>query len=220
MYQLEEIDFDYEFIIYCFFEDFNTIREFLQERWCDYQEGLLGLGAVTVVTNTAFELFQRAETDLLLKLPKKMGVDDLKILIFRLDDYEKISWQLLFEVGLDHVNYATMFATMKENETKCILSIDPFGDQLEWVCLPVLWHPQDFLDQTPIQIRAHSSMSSSWHRHEKENPEDDIRDCGSGMAAFYTNFASKCVSNLSQDNPNQPLTKTPLAQQRTKSPVD
>jgi hypothetical protein len=51
----DEDEDDLYFMIYCFFKDFNTLREYVQERWCNYQEGLLSLSAVSVTTNTAFE---------------------------------------------------------------------------------------------------------------------------------------------------------------------
>jgi hypothetical protein len=39
---------DLYFMIYCFFKDWNSMREYLQERWCDYEEGTLSLSAVSV----------------------------------------------------------------------------------------------------------------------------------------------------------------------------
>jgi hypothetical protein len=66
------------FMIYCFFKDFNYIREYLQERWCDYHEGLLSLSAVSVATNTAFELLQRSEKELLSQIPASSGLGNYK----------------------------------------------------------------------------------------------------------------------------------------------
>lgn len=92
--ELEEDDLD--FMIYCFFQDFHEVREYLLERWCDYhQDGTLSLAAVSLLTNTAFELFQEAEKELLEAIPVRTG----------LRDFENMAMRLFTEVGLDHVDY-------------------------------------------------------------------------------------------------------------------
>ncbi len=83
---LQSITFDPEdnnkhdlyFMIYCFFRDQNSLREYLQERWCDYNDGTLSLTAVAVITNTAFEIIQRAEKELLAQIPRSSGLRDYK----------------------------------------------------------------------------------------------------------------------------------------------
>ena len=60
---------DIQILMNCFFEDFNKIREYLQGCWCDYKEGLMSLTAVAITTNTAFDLFQRAEKELERQIP-------------------------------------------------------------------------------------------------------------------------------------------------------
>jgi len=95
-YEMETDDeTDLYFLLYCFFEDFNQIREYLQERWCDYMDGVILLSSATVVTNTAFDMFQRAERELVSLIPQRSG----------LKSYEKIADLLFLEQGLAHVDY-------------------------------------------------------------------------------------------------------------------
>ncbi|KAK3317507.1 hypothetical protein B0T19DRAFT_469192 [Cercophora scortea] len=51
--------------IYCLFEDFNTIRDYIVERWCDYfyQDRPIGVDTLAVLTNAAFELFYQLEEE-------------------------------------------------------------------------------------------------------------------------------------------------------------
>lgn len=49
-------EFDYYMMIYCFFEDFNIIRSYICERWCDYfYDRSISLNTLAVITNAAFE---------------------------------------------------------------------------------------------------------------------------------------------------------------------
>jgi hypothetical protein len=86
---------DLYFMIYCFFKDWNSMREYLQERWCDYEEGILSLSAVSVITNTACELLQRSEKELLSQIPVRSG----------LRDYQSMANMLFLDTGLAHVDY-------------------------------------------------------------------------------------------------------------------
>ena len=74
-------------MIYCFFKDFNYMREYVQERWCNYQDGKLSLSAVALVTNT--------EGKLLEQIPVRSGSRD----------YNEMAMMLFTEVGLEHVDY-------------------------------------------------------------------------------------------------------------------
>lgn len=67
-YEVESEVGDRELMIFCFLQDMNKIREYLQERWCDYQDGILGLTSVSIITNTSFDLFRKAEGELQLQL--------------------------------------------------------------------------------------------------------------------------------------------------------
>ena len=94
-WELEDEEDELYFMIYCFFKDFNYMREYIQERWCDYTDGLLSLAAVSVTTNTAFELLQRSERELLSQIPRSAG----------LANYQSMANLLFFEKGLAHVDY-------------------------------------------------------------------------------------------------------------------
>ncbi|KAK9778264.1 hypothetical protein SCAR479_05234 [Seiridium cardinale] len=95
----EDDEFDYYMLIYCFFEDFNTIRDYVIDKWCDYyfyksvRTEVLG-----VITNAACELFHEMERELFktaraLKLPAKMI------------EYRFMMNTLFIQYGLDHVDY-------------------------------------------------------------------------------------------------------------------
>ncbi|KAK6070501.1 hypothetical protein SCUP234_10181 [Seiridium cupressi] len=95
----EDDEFDYYMLIYCFFEDFNTIRDYVIDKCCDYyfyksvRTEVLG-----VITNAACELFHEMERELFktaraLKLPAKMV------------EYRFMMNTLFIQYGLDHVDY-------------------------------------------------------------------------------------------------------------------
>lgn len=69
-YELLWDEADVHFLIYCFLEDMKKIRDYILERWCDYQEGLVSLTAIALTTNFAFQHFQKAEEQLQKHLPK------------------------------------------------------------------------------------------------------------------------------------------------------
>jgi hypothetical protein len=50
-YELDEGD-DVCFKIYCFFEDWNDIREYLREWGCDWTDAIIGMACVPLITNT------------------------------------------------------------------------------------------------------------------------------------------------------------------------
>ncbi|CAG8979258.1 hypothetical protein HYALB_00012899 [Hymenoscyphus albidus] len=51
-----------------FFQDFHSTRLLLREAWKDYRDGEDSLMAVSLITNTAIELIQRAVTELLTEI--------------------------------------------------------------------------------------------------------------------------------------------------------
>ncbi|KAK2026740.1 hypothetical protein LX32DRAFT_641563 [Colletotrichum zoysiae] len=58
-------DLDCYMLIYCFFEDFNAIRTYVCERWCDYfYDKSVSLNTLAVITNAAAELFRDMDTEL------------------------------------------------------------------------------------------------------------------------------------------------------------
>src|SRR5450432_1150857 len=119
---METDDTEIYFLIYCFFKDFNEVREYLQECWCDYRDGIMSLSAVAVVTNTAFDMFQRGEKDLMSQILRRTG----------LTTYKEISNLLFVDQGLAHIDYDSQLD-------------DPDGldqaiyEEADWIGLPVYW---------------------------------------------------------------------------------
>lgn len=49
------------FAVYCYLEDFHSIREWLRGKWISYKEGKVDLATVATITNTAFNVLIYAE---------------------------------------------------------------------------------------------------------------------------------------------------------------
>lgn len=96
----EEVDgeeLDYHMLIYCFFEDFNVIRNYVNERWADYfYDKSVSLNTLAVITNAAAELFRNMENELLYIL-RDNGLSNLCT-------YDAMMEFLLNEVGILHVD--------------------------------------------------------------------------------------------------------------------
>jgi hypothetical protein len=82
---------DVYFRVYCFFKDFIDVRNQLGQSWAEYLSGILDLPAAAVTTNVALEMLQRAESELIASLPKKLD----------LSNYERISGLLQLTVAID-----------------------------------------------------------------------------------------------------------------------
>jgi hypothetical protein len=111
------------FMVYCFFKDFNYMREYIQERWCDYVDGALSLVAVSVTTNLAFELLQRSEKEILSQIPLSSG----------LGDFQSMANMLFMEKGLAHVDYeekSAMFDGDTNGMNDAIFEEADFGKHL------------------------------------------------------------------------------------------
>jgi len=130
----DDDDDDFYFMIYCFFKDFNTLREYIQERWCDYQDGILSLSAVSVITNTAFELLQKGEEELLSKIPREMG------------HFIELANLLFIDVGLAHVDYDGKQAAF-ENDAEGMN--EAIYEEAEFLCLPRYWDLVEWLSHVP-----------------------------------------------------------------------
>jgi hypothetical protein len=134
-YELEADESDTQILMYCFFEDFNKIREYLQERWCDYKEGLMTLTAVAITTNTAFDLFQRAEKELNLQLASRSvveGFEEVTKSFFSVDVFDR-DWRILNPP--DALSYPGWNAEMY--------------DKADWLCLPVYQQLKSLLAHFP-----------------------------------------------------------------------
>jgi hypothetical protein len=67
------LDEDLPFIIYCFYEDLNRIRKFIEETWEDYAKGRLDLLTAAATTNLAIGVVQTAEKELMSLCPNRLG---------------------------------------------------------------------------------------------------------------------------------------------------
>src|SRR2546423_193364 len=70
LYEVESDDEEVYFAMYCFFDDLNRLREYLQILWQDYRNGEGDLVSASVTTNMAFQLVKQAEEELMATLPK------------------------------------------------------------------------------------------------------------------------------------------------------
>lgn len=109
-YEDGDNDFDYYMMIYCFFEDFNIIRSYICERWCDYfYDRSISLNTLAVITNAAFELFHQMEHDLLLDM-RRMGMPSRIC-----GSYEYMMMELFTHSGLEHIDYDSYGNLSKED---------------------------------------------------------------------------------------------------------
>lgn len=119
------------FMIYCIFLDFNKIREWIQELWYDYQDGLCTLAAVSVATDTAFDLLQRVEKAILRENPRLQ--------------FKELAMMLFINGGLAHVDYE-----VQNRRTKAGGSIDDdLFEESDWLSLDIYKILSDWVEMTP-----------------------------------------------------------------------
>ncbi|KAI1371758.1 hypothetical protein F4677DRAFT_285538 [Hypoxylon crocopeplum] len=93
----EEDDFDYYMLVYCFFQDFNSVRTYVGDRWTEYfYYKSVSIDTLAVVTNAACEIFHEMEYEL-----EKILKDTPP-----LAQYGFMMDMLFFDYGLDHVDYS------------------------------------------------------------------------------------------------------------------
>ncbi|KAI1764844.1 hypothetical protein GGR53DRAFT_465944 [Hypoxylon sp. FL1150] len=116
----DDDDFDYYMIIYCFFQDFNSIRSYVTDRWTEYfYDKSVSLNTLAVVTNAACEMFHEMQSELSRALK---GVHP------RLAEYEFMLNMLFFNYGLEHVDYSGESGlTQKEKSYKILAEADWLG---------------------------------------------------------------------------------------------
>ena len=68
-YEPDDMDLEYNFAVYCLFDDLHALQENLVQVWADYKSGDIDLSCASLITNTASELVQRAENDFLQTFP-------------------------------------------------------------------------------------------------------------------------------------------------------
>lgn len=118
----EDDEFDFYMMVYCFFEDFNTIRNYVQERWCDYwYDRSVHLNTLAVITNAAFELFHMLEWDL------------MKALKFHpeLTQYSFMMDMLFIQVGIEHIDYDSYDGLSQEEHDERL-----WKDEADWLAFP------------------------------------------------------------------------------------
>ncbi|KAJ9130076.1 hypothetical protein NKR19_g10050 [Coniochaeta hoffmannii] len=147
--ELDEDDpFDYYMLVYCFFEDFNVIRDYVRERWCDYYyDGSVHLNTLAAVTNAACEFFNQMDAD----LRSVLGVRCRDMA-----EYESMANMLFFEYGMDHVDYDAYDDLDDEESTD-----RTFNDEADWLGITTFWDLRFILDNTPpgkVAIRPPSMM--------------------------------------------------------------
>ncbi|KAM7199166.1 hypothetical protein V8F33_004641 [Rhypophila sp. PSN 637] len=105
-------EFDYYMMVYCFFVDFSAIRDYVAERWCDYwYDRSVSLTTLAVITNAAFELFNRMEGELIANLEPRRRELSRYYFMLRL---------LFIDFGIDHVDYDSYEGLSKDEEQERI----------------------------------------------------------------------------------------------------
>ncbi|EQB50991.1 hypothetical protein CGLO_09519 [Colletotrichum gloeosporioides Cg-14] len=120
-------------IIYCFFVDFNNIRNYVAERWADYfYDKSVSLNTLAVITNAATELFRNMEIELCDVL------DDHFLL------YEAMMELLFFEYGIDHVDY-------NDPESKDERHEKVWREEADWLAYSTYMCVRKFLETMPLE---------------------------------------------------------------------
>jgi hypothetical protein len=132
----EQDELDLYMMVYCFFEDFNAIRDHVAERWCDYwYDRSVPLDTLAVITNAAFELFHQLEHDL---------VRELRPISPKLAGYDFMMGMLFYHFGIDHVDYDSYSDLTKDEEHERI-----WRDEADWLALPSHFTLQQTLRSIP-----------------------------------------------------------------------
>lgn len=136
----ENDDFDYYMMIYCFFEDFNLIRSYICERWCDYfYDRSVSLNTLAVITNAAFELFHQMEYSLLIQM-RRIGIRDRT-----LGSYEFMMMAIFTEFGMEHIEYDAYDDLTKAEEDERI-----YKDEWDWLASPAFTSVKQILGHIPL----------------------------------------------------------------------
>ena len=131
----DDDEFDYYMIIYCFFQDFNLIRDYVGDRWWEYfYFKSVPIDNLAVMTNAAYEMFHEMESELEKALKDAPG----------LADYEFMMNTLFFEYGLDHVDYEGEDELTEEERNGKIFK------EADWLGFTVYALVEDILDGVPV----------------------------------------------------------------------
>ncbi|KUI53208.1 hypothetical protein VP1G_00701 [Cytospora mali] len=139
-YEDDDEEFDYYMMIYCFFEDFNLIRSYICERWCDYfYDRSISLNTLSVITNAAFELFHQMEHDLIIDM-RRIGIRDRNM-----GSYEFMMMAIFTEFGMEHIDYDSYEALSNEESNERI-----WKDEWDWLASPAFCTVQQILRMIPL----------------------------------------------------------------------
>lgn len=135
----EEEEFDYCMMIYCFFEDYNLVRSYICERWCDYYfDRSISLNTLAVIANAAFELFHQMEHDLILDM-RRIGIRDRN-----LGHYETMMMTVFAGIGMEHIEYEAYQGLSKEEHDDRL-----WKDEWDWLASPAYTSIQGLLRFIP-----------------------------------------------------------------------
>lgn len=181
----EEDEFDLYMMVYCFFEDFNAIRNYVAERWCDYwYDRSVSLDTLAVITNAAFELFHQLEHDL---------IRELRPLNPKLARYEFMNEMLFIHYGIDHVDYDSYDGLTEEETNERI-----WKDEADWLAFPSYCTLKKTLETIPagkVPMMAPSitrktvygaTTLEAWNDFESNVTSQIIRE-GAHLKALKTN---------------------------------
>lgn len=135
----DDEELDVYTLLYCFFVDFNKIRDYVRERWCDYFfDSSVSLDKLAVVTNAACQLFYDLQSDLVRTL-KKAGASELA-------DYGAMWGMLFVTYGLEHVEYGEdeeSLLTAEERDEKI------WKQEADWLGMPAYFSIEKTLRHIP-----------------------------------------------------------------------
>ncbi len=138
---------DYYMIIYCFFRDFNTVRDYVVDRWVEYfYFKSHPIDNLAVMTNAAYEMFHEMESEL---------EASLKHCRRGMADYEFMMQALFFECGLDHVDYEGDDELTEEEET------DKMFKEADWLGFNVYTIVETIIKKTTPGNVPRKSYSNS-----------------------------------------------------------
>lgn len=128
--------FDHYMLVYCFFEDFNVLRDYVRERWCDYfYDGSVHLDTLAVITNAACEFFHQMEVEMR-SILRAERLD--------MEDYESMAEMLFLDYGMVHIDYNS-YADLDEDESNDRI----LTHEADWLGLVTFWDMSGIIENTP-----------------------------------------------------------------------
>ncbi|KAI4868198.1 hypothetical protein F4820DRAFT_411134 [Hypoxylon rubiginosum] len=184
----DEEEDDYYMLIYCFFQDFNSIRTYVSDRWTEYfYHKSVSLDTLAVVTNAACEMFHEMEYELVKVLRDTP----------RLAEYEFMLDTLFFQYGLDHVDYSGEHElTDSERNYKILAEADWLGFFAYSNIVQIL----DFVPPGKVPMVPSSAMKQpKYGLHEFEDFRDFTKD------AIFDFFPEICIIKAMKTNDELPM---------------